>query len=121
MDLERQERVRLFREVFDREYEGIRYFAFRLLRNGDDADNIAKKAFIRLWEQDESFADPVSTRMKLYVLVRHMAVDDLRHEKVIRIGRKGWEATQAFSTDDPASNALTTAEILRLIQEREGR
>jgi RNA polymerase sigma-70 factor (ECF subfamily) len=117
MHLERQQRERRLREVFKEEYNNIFYFALKLVRNRDDADNIASKAFVKLWNKGESFKDRVETRKKLYVVARGFALDHLRHEKVIRKGKKGWESTQDFSTGDPASNAQMEAEYLRLIKE----
>lgn len=56
-------------------------FAARLLRDREDARDVAQEALVRLWEHREQVADDASARAWLMRTAHHLCIDRLRQRK----------------------------------------
>jgi RNA polymerase sigma-70 factor (ECF subfamily) len=70
-------------ERYFQEYsEGLRRYAFTLLRDNDDAKDAVQTVFLRLWEKGEELDSNQSIKSYLYTSVYHHCLNLKRHQKV---------------------------------------
>jgi RNA polymerase sigma-70 factor (family 1) len=97
----------LFKEFYDR----LVYFSFQLIKNKDQAQDIAQDAFIKYWYQKDSVApEKASVKNFLYTTVRNASLNAIRHSKVVEnyISAQGG----AEPIDQPVIDAIITAEVM---------
>lgn len=74
--------VNAFRELFDREVEGLVRYASSLLGSRDDARDVVQEGFFRLWRARERLDPSNDPARLLYAIIRNLARDRLRHRAV---------------------------------------
>jgi RNA polymerase sigma-70 factor (ECF subfamily) len=75
-------------------------YANRLLGDVAAAEDVVQRAFIRVWERRYPMTQDSSLRALLYSVVKHLAWNELRHERV----HARWVAAQPVS--EPSETAL---------------
>ncbi|MDR2414088.1 MAG: sigma-70 family RNA polymerase sigma factor [Odoribacteraceae bacterium] len=70
----------LFKQIFDKHYEGLCLYAARFTRDMDDAEDMVQDAFVKWWEIIEK-KPSASTRAYLYQMVRNACIDRVRQRK----------------------------------------
>lgn len=65
-------------EVLQREWTGLVSYAQRLTDDNDLAEDLAQRAFVRLWQRREALDPAGSVRALLYRTTRNLAIDTLR-------------------------------------------
>ncbi len=97
--------------LFDAYFDRLSYFAFKLVKDRDLADDMAQEAFITYWQTRELVdGNPVSIRNFLYTTVRNACLNSIRHEKVVSTyasGLPGEPVSEATIMD-----TIITAEVL---------
>lgn len=78
----RQGRQDTFREVFDAHYENLCRYAFTLLKDMDDAEDVVQAAFVKIWEKREEADIRFALRSYLYKTVYHQCLNQLDHRVV---------------------------------------
>ncbi len=97
--------------LFDAYFDRLSYFAFRLIKDHDLADDMAQEAFIKYWQMRELVENnPVSIKNFLYTTVKNACLNSIRHEKVVSSYASGLP-------EEPVSEAtvvdtIITAEVL---------
>lgn len=97
--------------LFDTYFDRLSYFAFKLIKDHDLADDMAQEAFIRYWQMRELVENnPVSIKNFLYATVKNACLNSIRHEKVV-------SSYASAQPDEPVSEAtvvdtIITAEVL---------
>ena len=70
--------------LFDAYFDRLSYFAFKLIKDRDLADDMAQEAFIKYWQmRDLVENNPVSIKNFLYTTVKNACLNSIRHEKVV--------------------------------------
>ncbi len=97
--------------LFDAYFDRLSYFAFKLIKDHDLADDMAQEAFIRYWQMREVVENnPVSIKNFLYTTVKNACLNSIRHNKVVSNYAAGL-------SEEPVSEAtvmdtIITAEVL---------
>jgi RNA polymerase sigma-70 factor (ECF subfamily) len=71
-----------FEQVFKTHYKNLHAYAFTILRDEDEAEEMVQQVFFKLWERSEnlSFSGPVAAY--LYRAVHNESLNFLKHQKV---------------------------------------
>ena len=71
-----------FEQVFKTHYKNLHAYAFTILKDEDDAEEMVQQVFSKLWERSEhlSFSGPVAAY--LYRAVHNESLNFLKHQKV---------------------------------------
>ncbi len=97
--------------LFDAYFDRLSYFAFKLIKDHDLADDMAQEAFIKYWQMRELVENsPVSIKNFLYTTVKNACLNSIRHEKVVSSyasGLPGEPVSEATVMD-----TIITAEVL---------
>lgn len=75
-------------ELLNREWAALVHYAEQFTRDPDDAEEVAQRAFIRLWRGRERLDPERSVRGLLYRTVRNLAIDLKRRRRTRQRGRK---------------------------------
>ena len=89
-----------FTSLFKKWYPAISYFAFSMLRDSVEAEDVAEGAFIKLWERRKQFISLPRCKAYLYSCVRNASIDLLRRRK---INAHGMEELSYLSSRDKDS------------------
>ncbi len=78
----REGREAPFREVFNTYYEGLCQYAFTILRDMDEAEDIVQAMFIKIWEKRQSLTITHTVKSYLYKAVHHQCINQFDHRAV---------------------------------------
>jgi RNA polymerase sigma-70 factor (ECF subfamily) len=86
-----------FEQLFTDWFGGLHTYAFSMLKDDSEAEEVVQAVFCRIWERRASIPEPVSMKAYLYGCVYHACVDQLRQRKARRgrhtnIGERGESA-----------------------------
>lgn len=71
-------------ELFAQYYRALVYFAMRIIKNQEEAEDIVIESFSRLWDNRERMESVQNIKGFLYLTTRNACVDYLRAQKKIR-------------------------------------
>ena len=71
-----------FRKIFHAYYEGLCQYAFTLLRDMDDAEDVVQSMFIKIWEKRETLTISHTIKSYLYKSVYHQCVNQFDRRAV---------------------------------------
>lgn len=80
----RQGNTKAYKIIFDKYFAAIRYFAKDLVRDDDDAKDLAQGAFIALWNKQGDFENLRAIKAFLYISTRNACLNHLRRAKMIK-------------------------------------
>ena len=71
-----------FEQVFKTHYKNLHSYAFTMLKDEDEAEEMVQQVFFKLWERSEhlSFSGPIAAY--LYRAVHNESLNFLKHQKV---------------------------------------
>ena len=71
-----------FEQVFKTHYKNLHAYAFTILKDEDEAEEMVQQVFFKLWERSErlSFSGPIAAY--LYRAVHNESLNFLKHQKV---------------------------------------
>jgi RNA polymerase sigma-70 factor (family 1) len=98
-----------FSKVFDRYYPALCYFAYRLISDKEEAQDIVQNTFLKFWEKTE-FEDERPIRTWLYVTTRNSCLNYLR---VMGRQQNALAEMSQEDKDDFVLNQMVRAEVLR--------
>jgi RNA polymerase sigma-70 factor, ECF subfamily len=78
----RQGNKESFQRVFHKYYEGLCQYAFTILRNMDDSEDVVQSMFIKIWEKRESLIITQTLKGYLFKAVYHQCVNQMDHRAV---------------------------------------
>ncbi|MGQ1783808.1 MULTISPECIES: RNA polymerase sigma-70 factor [unclassified Saccharicrinis] len=100
-----------FEELFEQLYPSMCVVAKSYVKDEDIAEDIAQEAFIKLWNNRESYDDISSLKSFLYVMVKNISLNRIKKEEQ---GRKyEEEVDKAFEKD--ISHKIIEEESYRII------
>lgn len=88
-----------FSLIFKEWYKPVYHFAFSLLKNTQDAEDITDDCFIKMWERRSKFSSLISCKSFLFTCVRNSSLDKLRKRKTKLKAEKGFEYLIANTND----------------------
>lgn len=100
--------------LFKRHYKPLCYFAWQIIGNKAEAEDIAGEVFLKLWRKHNDFENLQNIKAFLYIAARNACFDYLKH-----IQRKNASHEEllylAESSEDVIQAHIIKAEILRNI------
>ena len=76
------DREKAFRGIFDEFYQGLCFYAGKLVKDLDDAKDIVQEVFVALWEKPQEFTDRVALKAYLYTTVHHACLNLLKAQQI---------------------------------------
>lgn len=83
-----------FNFVFREFYAALTYFSFSLVKNKEEAEEIAGDALLKIWERREGFENLASIKSFLYTTVRNASLNKLRQWRREANRANGWMPLQ---------------------------
>jgi RNA polymerase sigma-70 factor, ECF subfamily len=71
-----------FEQVFKSHFKNLHAYAFTILKDQDEAEEIVQQVFYKLWERSENLTITGSVTAYLYRAVHNESLNFLKHEKV---------------------------------------
>jgi RNA polymerase sigma-70 factor (ECF subfamily) len=107
-----------FQQLYQSSYGFVRNKAFRLLRDEDEARDVAQETFCRAWRRWREVRSCASPLGWLLVAATHLCIDRLRHRQVIRAEHHRLQVER--SDPSPGQGQPSTTSVLEMLR-REGR
>lgn len=73
---------RSFQQIFHAYYENLCHYAFTILRDMDDAEDVVQSMFLKIWEKREELTITHTVKAYLYRAVYNQCVNQLDHRVV---------------------------------------
>src|SRR5215510_7300013 len=99
-----------FEELFMEHYKGMYSYAYVMLKNEADAEEITQAIFLKLWEKKNSLMIETSLKAYLYRMVHNDCLNWLKHLSVVRTFQKEKVYTMKKESDN-AEDKLAAAEL----------
>ena len=71
-----------YRQLFDVYYENLCHYAFTIVRDMDDAEDIVQAVFVKIWEKRKSWMINHTIKSYLYKAVYHQCINQVEHRAV---------------------------------------
>jgi len=71
-----------FEQVFKTHYKNLHAYAFTILRDEDEAEEMVQQVFFKLWERSEHLSFSGSIAAYLYRAVHNESLNFIKHQKV---------------------------------------
>lgn len=72
----------VFKQVFDSCYEGLCRYAFSILRDADEAEDVVQSMFVKLWERRQELDIRHALKSYLFRAVYNQCMNHLDHKSV---------------------------------------
>lgn len=99
---------------FSRFFRPLCYFSEGLTGNKPEAEDIATRCLISLWERKELLADEDRAKAYLYAAARNQSINYLRHLKV-REGHRKAAADMPLPEESSIETRIFESELLQLV------
>ncbi|HEX4103959.1 MAG TPA: sigma-70 family RNA polymerase sigma factor [Candidatus Paceibacterota bacterium] len=83
-----------FPVLLERHMDSVYKFAFRYVRNGEDADDVTQEAFIRVWKNLKKFDTSKNFKTWLFTIAKNVALDILKKKKPLNFSQIAEEDEQ---------------------------
>lgn len=80
-----------FPVLLDRHMDAVFKFAFRYMRNREDADDVTQEAFVRAWKNLRRFDTTKSFKTWLFTIAKNAALDILKKKRPLSFSQLGEE------------------------------
>ena len=109
------ERLDIIRDVYNKHYRAICYFAFKLIRDKNEAEDIAMDAFLCLLNKEEELKNINSVKSFLYKITYNKCVDYIRKQQ----SKNNYSHYIHFNEvlEILGTNEVVTAQVLQAIYE----
>ena len=71
-----------FEAIFRTYFPGLRNYAMRFAKNGEEAEEIVQEVFVQLWEKRDSIQLNTSIKSYLFRAVHNRCLNQIRNEKI---------------------------------------
>ncbi len=102
--------------IFDLHYRSLCYFAECMVKDQQEAEDIAAASFMKLWKKHADFETAQNMKAFLYISTRNACLDYLKHLKRQSLAQKEY-FTQLCNEEDHILNYLIEAEYLQQLNE----
>jgi len=104
-----------FSYFFQLHYRPLCYFASQLVGNQQDAEDIVKDTYVKLWQKHTDFATPQNIKAFLYITTRNACLNFLRHIQVKESSRKELLYLEEEKGQELIVNQMIRAELMQEI------
>ena len=73
-----------FEKFFKDNFKTLCYFAFQILKNMAEAEDVVQDTFIKFWDKMADFDNEQAIKSFLYLSVRNACLNMIRHKKIIQ-------------------------------------
>jgi RNA polymerase sigma-70 factor (ECF subfamily) len=73
----------VFQHVFDSTYESLCQYAFTILKNMDEAEDMVQSVFIKMWEKRETLDVKYAMKSYLFKAVYNQSINEIEHRTVV--------------------------------------
>lgn len=106
-----------FTECFNKYYKPCSFFIYNYVKDLQMAEDIAKEAFMRMWDKKENPACEKEAKAFIYISAKNLALNAIRHFKVVENRSK--EITKYMygepEDEEVALNQMIRSEFLSLV------
>ncbi len=104
-----------FSFFFREYYAALCYFSYQIIKDKEEAEEIAELAFIKLWERHANFDNAASIKSFLYITTRNASLNWTRQRK--SNGQRSMELARHYSGDSESTtiHQIIEAELYREI------
>lgn len=71
-----------FQQIFNANYQGLCQYAFTILKDSDEVQDIVQSVFLKIWEKRHELEIKHSIRSYLFKAVYHQCINQLEHRTV---------------------------------------
>jgi RNA polymerase sigma-70 factor (ECF subfamily) len=89
-----------FKQVFDACYEGLCHYAFTILKDEDEAEDIVQSMFVKLWERREDLDIKHTLKSYLFRSVYNQCLNQLEH-KAVKNKYQSYNRNMPFDVEHP--------------------
>jgi RNA polymerase sigma-70 factor (ECF subfamily) len=104
-----------FTYFFQLHYRPLCYFASQLVGSQQDAEDIVKDTYVKLWQKHTDFATPQNIKAFLYITTRNACLNFLRHVQVKESSRKELLYLEEEKGQELIINQMIRAELMQEI------
>jgi RNA polymerase sigma-70 factor, ECF subfamily len=83
-----------FPVLLERHMDSVHKFAFRYVRNGEDADDVTQEAFVRAWKNLRRFDASKNFKTWLFTIAKNTALDILKKKRPLNFSQMAEEEDQ---------------------------
>ena len=106
----------VYEQLFDSVYEPLCRYAYSILRDMDEAEDVVQKTFCKLWDQRESLAIQSSINSYLYRIVHNDSINVVHQQ--INHKEHNFKYTSGINdTVDSVSDHMAVTELQQAISE----
>lgn len=105
-----------FEQVFRQHYQPLCRYAFPLIKDLDEAEEVVQHVFFNIWNKRAELQVSSSIKSYLYRAVHNDCLNRLKHEKIKSLYAEDYKKSHAGSFHD-ASKTLQAKELGRHIQQ----
>jgi RNA polymerase sigma-70 factor (ECF subfamily) len=91
---------RAFRQLFDDYHAKVYHYVLRFTRDEDDAEDLAQRVFVKVWENREKIDVERSLDAYLFTIAHHLACRYLKQKASATVRTMATEEATAPSTED---------------------
>lgn len=111
-----------FEKLFRRYCDDLHRFIWGYVKQEDIAEELVQDVFVKIWEERESLDPSKSIKSLLYRIGRNLAIDFLRHRKIVNEWKLEKKALQKYSTnpmllDEKLSKKMVLQDVKAAIED----
>ncbi len=98
-----------FKEVFAEYYASQVHFAYKIIKNRHDAEDVVQDVFLGIWRSKPSFKNEIAFRAYLYLSTKNRSIDFLKKKSPL------YSDISAFEDIEHEADAVVKEEAFRLL------
>lgn len=102
-----------FNYFFDKLFSALLFYAFRILRNREEAEDVVEESFVKIWKRHSEFNHPAVIKSWLYTTVYHGCLNRLKQEKRKETRNEELANQTAGQYESSPVNEIIRAEVIR--------
>ena len=104
-----------FTHFFQLHYRPLCYFAAQMVGDHQDAEDIVKDTYVKLWQKHTAFATSQNIKAFLYITTRNACLNFLRHMQVRESSKKELMFLEEEKGQELIVNQMIRAELMQEI------
>lgn len=106
-----------FNYFFNLLYEKLVYYAYRMLKDKDDAEDVVEASFIKIWEKRETIDtnNPKVIASYIYTSVRNRCLNKIKSDKLIYQDKIALDRYVSKDIHEPVIDAMIRAETIDFV------
>lgn len=98
-----------FKEVFAEYYASQVHFAYKIIKNRHDAEDVVQDVFLGIWRSKPSFKNEIAFRAYLYLSTKNRSIDFLKKKSPL------YSDVSVFEDIEHEADAVVKEEAFRLL------